>query len=64
MKRRPRAYDELVNDPEFVFRIYRMVGAVEMASWILGKSEDEKMQDLGRKLEEQASWFFTEQEVK
>jgi len=53
-----------VNDPEFVFRIYRMVGAVEMASWILGKSEDEKMQDLGRKLEEQASWFFTEQEVK
>jgi len=63
--RRARPYDELVGDPEFVFRIWRLVGAVEMASWVLSQSEDEKMKELGKRLEDQVSWFFADyQETK
>jgi len=36
-----------------------------MASWVLSQSEDEKMKELGKRLEDQVSWFFADyQETK
>ena len=58
--RRPRTMEELIADKGFPYYIGKLVGAVEMTTWILSLNDDPAMQKLADKLADASSWFFEE----
>ena len=58
--RRARRIDELTKDPRFPYHVGQLIGAVEMAAFILIHGEDEHLRRLGQKLGEAGNWFFTD----
>jgi hypothetical protein len=57
--RKDKSIETMSNDPEFLFRIGRLLGATEMAGHILMGSETESNQRLGVILLERLQWFPT-----
>lgn len=59
--RRARRIDELMQDPHFPYHIGQLVGATEMAAWVLTAPDaNEEMKRVGAKLTETVGWFFTD----
>lgn len=56
--RKARDVKEITADPAFHFQIGSMIGAMQMAGYVLVLHEDEKVQEVGRRLYEASGWFF------
>lgn len=54
----PRNTADLIRDPEFISRSWRLQGAAEMAGHWLMLQEDSEAQEMGRRLLMVSSWFM------
>lgn len=57
---RDRTVSEMALDPEFLFRVGRLLGATEMAGHILAQSEVAENRRLGVLLLDRLAWFPAE----
>ena len=58
MLRRPRRFETLSSDPQFVYQMGRLVGAAEMAGRLLTTQEQPDVQKIGENLTAVVAWFF------
>jgi hypothetical protein len=61
--RRARPVEEVERDPEFHFHVGQLIGAMQMAGYVLVLHDDPKVQEVGRRLWESSGWFFVGSDV-
>jgi hypothetical protein len=59
-RHRDNPVEEMVRDPEFLFRVGRLIGATEMVGYMLAGGADPENKRLGMILLERLSWFPVE----
>ena len=59
-----RPMEELMKDPDLHLKIGRLIGAAEMAGYVLVQSTDAAAKNVGQQLSYVADWFFIMEKVK
>jgi hypothetical protein len=57
-ERKPRSMHDLLNDPDFIARAFRLLGCSEAIVAYMQTLDDLKAETMARKLEGAADWFF------
>lgn len=55
---------EMTADPDFSYKVGRLIGAAEMAGHILSKNSDPAAKHIGEQLAVVVDWFFVAEKVK
>lgn len=56
--RKPRSTEELLNDPDFIARAFRLLGCSEMVVTYMLTLDDPKAKQMADKLGSASDWFF------
>ena len=56
--RRMRSGEALLQDPNLLYQVGRIVGASEMTAHLLKLKEDAEVKQIGERLEEAVAWFY------
>ena len=59
--RRVKPMNEMLQDPDFSLRIGRLIGASEMAGYVLTRVENPDYKHVGEQLAFVAEWFFVKE---
>lgn len=62
-ERKPRSMQDLVNDPDFLARSFRLLGCSEAIVAFMMTLDDPKAAIMARKLEGASDWFFEDDDL-